>query len=123
MFEQRQRTDAGRSIGTRRSRRVEISLPVVVHRRVEAGPLFSESTQTLVINAHGALMALVEKVALRQRLFLQNTVSGQQQECRVVYVKKALIGPTRVAVEFTRPTPNFWRIAFPPADWAAGTLT
>jgi hypothetical protein len=43
----------------------------------------------------------------------------EQKECRVVYVKKELTGPTKVAVEFTRPAPTFWRIAYPPDDWAA----
>ena len=74
-------------------------------------------TETLVVNAHGALLALVEKVAPEQRLLMQNTRSGEQKECRVVYVKKELTGPTNVAVEFTRPAPTFWRIAYPPDDW------
>jgi len=72
----------------------------------------------MVVNAHGALMALAEKVAPQQRLFMQNIDSGEQKECRVVSVKKELTGPTKVAVEFTRPAPSFWRIAYPPADWA-----
>jgi hypothetical protein len=50
-------------------------------------------------------------------LLVQNIASGEQQECRVVYVDKDLMGPTKVAVEFTRPAPSFWRIAYPPADW------
>jgi len=103
--------------GKRRSERIDLSVPVVLHRRPTEGPQFSERTQTLVVNAHGALMALVEKVAPEQRLLMQNTSSGEQKECRVVYVKKELTGPTNVAVEFTQPAPTFWRIAYPPADW------
>ena len=52
-------------------------------------------------------------------LLMQNIESGEQEECHVVYVEKELIGPTKVAVEFTRPAPSFWRIAYPPADWTA----
>ena len=81
--------------------------------------MFSERTQTLVVNAHGALLALVEKVAPKQMLFMQNTNSGEQKECRVVYVERQLSGPTKVAVEFTRAAPSFWRIAYPPSDWNA----
>jgi hypothetical protein len=103
--------------GKRRSQRIELSVAVVLHRHLTEGPQFSERTQTLVVNAHGALVALAEKVAPEQRLFMQNTNSGEQKECRVVYVKKELAGPTKVAVEFTRPAPTFWRIAYPPADW------
>jgi hypothetical protein len=101
----------------RRSRRIELTVPVVVHRLLKEGPQFSERAQTLVVNAHGALMSLVEKVKPKQRLFMQNVNSGEQKECRVVYVEKELAGPTKVAVEFTRPAPSFWRIAYPPADW------
>ena len=82
-----------------------------------AGPQFSERTQTLVINAHGALIALADKVAPKERLLVQNIDTGEQQECRVVYVEKELTGPTKVAVQFTQPAPSFWRIAYPPADW------
>jgi hypothetical protein len=63
-------------------------------------------------------MALTGMVAPKQRLLL-NTVSRELQECRVVYVRKELTGPPKVAVEFTRPAPSFWHIAFPPADWTA----
>jgi len=58
-------------------------------------------------------------VAPKQRLLVQNVASGEQRECRVVYVEKDLMGPTKVAVEFTHPAPDFWRIAYPPADWTA----
>jgi hypothetical protein len=101
----------------RRSQRIDLNVSVVVHRPPREGPQFYESTKTLVVNAHGALVVLKGVVALRQRLFLQNTVSGEQQECRVVYVNNELTGPPTVALEFTRPAPSFWQIAFPPADW------
>lgn len=101
----------------RRSQRIELNIEVVVHRKRNAGAEFYEKTQTLVASAHGALMALSERVALREKLLMQNINSGEQQECRVVYVKKERTGPTKVAVEFTRPAPSFWRIAYPPADW------
>ena len=64
-------------------------------------------------------MALTQTVAPKQRLLVQNTDSREQQECRVVYVKKDLTGPPKVAVEFTRRAPSFWRLAFPPDDWTA----
>jgi hypothetical protein len=103
----------------RRSQRIDLNVPVVVHRPPRQGPQFYESTETLVVSAHGALMALTGTVAPKQRLLVQNTGSGEQQECHVVYVKKELTGPPQVAVEFIRPAPSFWHIAFPPADWTA----
>src|SRR5437879_2067429 len=46
-------------------------------------------------------MALAEKITPKQRLLMQNIDTGEQKECRVVYVEKELAGPTKVAVEFT----------------------
>jgi hypothetical protein len=120
MYEQKP-INAKRWLKNRRSQRIDLSVPVVVYRPPNEGPLFYESTKTLVVSAHGALMALTDMVAPKQRLLVQNTDSGEQQECRVVYVKKELTGPPKVAVEFTRPAPSFWHLAYPPADWAASS--
>ena len=106
-----------RWLKSRRSQRIEMAVPVVVYRRLGEGPQFCESTKTLVVSAHGALISLTDMVAPRQKLHMQNPNTGENLECRVVSVNKALIGPPRVAVEFTKATPGFWRIAFPPADW------
>jgi hypothetical protein len=112
-------TGTNRLSKNRRSQRIEMTVPVVVYRPRGEGPQFYENTQTLVISAHGALVALTDMVTPRQKLQVQNPDSGEHLECRVVTVKKELIGPPTVAVEFTRPAPSFWRIAFPPADWKA----
>jgi hypothetical protein len=112
-------TNTKRWLKNRRSQRIDLSVPVVVYRPPGEGPQFYENTQTLVVSAHGALMALTDMVAPKQRPLVQNPNSGEHQECRVVSVKKELIGPPKVAVEFTRPVPSFWHIAFPPADWSA----
>ena len=101
----------------RRSQRIELNVPVVVYRTPAQGPQFYESTQTLVVSAHGALISLTDLVAPRQLLRIQNPHTGENLECRVVSVKRAQIGPPKVAVEFTRATPGFWRLAYPPADW------
>lgn len=115
-----QLTKTKRWLRERRSQRIELTVPVVVHRPQKGGSQFYERAQTLFVNAHGALMALAEKVKPNQRLLMQN-VDGEQKECRVVYIEKGLAGPTKVAVEFTRPAPSFWRIAYPPPDWTART--
>ncbi len=112
-------TDTKQWLRKRRSQRIELTVPVVVHRAQKEGAQFYERAQTLVVNAHGALLALAEKVTAKQRLVMQNIDSGEQKECRVVYVEKERAGPTKVAVEFTQPAPTFWRIAYPPDDWTA----
>ncbi len=112
-------TNAKRWLKNRRSQRIELNVPVVVYRAPGEGPQFYENTETLVVSAHGALMALTDMVAPRQSLLVQNAESGEQLECRVVYVKRERAGPPKVAVEFTRPAPRFWHLAYPPADWTA----
>jgi hypothetical protein len=114
-------TKAKRWLKNRRSQRIDLNVSVVVHRPPKEGPQFHESTKTLVVNAHGALVALKGMVAPKQILFLQNTSTGEQQECRVVSVNHELTGPPTVAVEFARPAPSFWRVAFPPSDWTANS--
>src|SRR6266849_2169184 len=88
-------TNTKRWLRERRSQRIDLTVPVVVHRPPKEGTQFNERAQTLVVNAHGALMALVEKVTPKQRLLMQNIDTGEQKECRVVYVEKELAGPTK----------------------------
>ena len=114
-------TTTKRWLKNRRSQRIDLNVPVVVYRTPGEGPQFFENTQTLVVSAHGALLTLTDMVAPRQKLLMQNPNSGEHQECRVVSVKEELTGPPKVAVEFTRPAPGFWHIAFPPADWRASS--
>ena len=110
-------TTEKRWLRSRRSQRIELNVPLVVYRAPGQGQLFYESTQTLVVSAHGALIGLTDVVAPRQKLRMQNANTGENLECQVVSVRKAQIGPPRVAVEFMQARPGFWRIAFPPADW------
>ena len=102
----------------RRSQRVVLSVPVLVYRPPRAGSPFFEGTHTLVVSAHGAVIGLTANVAPDQRLLMQHSLSGEKQECRIVFTDKQSAGPTQVAVEFQQPAPNFWHIAFPPTDWA-----
>ena len=101
----------------RRSQRLVLNVPVVVHRQPTEGPPFNEGTHTLVLSAHGALLSLTSHVAPEQTLVLQNAASGEEVVCRVVYTEKNLAGRPEVAVEFKQPAPRFWHIAFPPSDW------
>jgi hypothetical protein len=101
----------------RRSQRLALSIPVVAYRSQKQGPPFSEGTRTLMLSAHGALISLTAKVVIDQKLFLKHALSGEEQECRVVFTQKKPMGPTEVGIEFSEPAPQFWHIAFPPSDW------
>ena len=101
----------------RRSQRLTLSVPVIAYRSAKVGLPFSEGTRTLVVSAHGALISLAARVVADQTLVLKHALSGEEQECRVVFARKKAMGQTEVGIEFLRPAPNFWHIAFPPSDW------
>jgi hypothetical protein len=102
----------------RRSHRVIIGVAIVVMS--EGSPkdkAFEESTQTLVVNAHGALIGLSANVKKGQLLRLKNRATKEEQLCKIMHLGQTTAGVTQIGVEFTSPSPNFWRIAFPPDDW------
>jgi len=101
----------------RRSQRIVLSVSVVAYRSQKQGLAFSEGTRTLVVNAHGALIILTAKVAVDQTLLLKNALTGEEQECRVVFTETKEMRSREVGIEFRHPAPGFWRIAFPPIDW------
>jgi hypothetical protein len=76
-----------------------------------------EQTHTLVVNAHGALISLDLPVWVGQVVTLQNPETSEEQTCRIIRVNPKREGKAEVGVEFLKPAPNFWRVAFPPSDW------
>ena len=78
---------------------------------------FTEDTKTLVVNAHGALLTLVVKVSQGQQLGLKSISNPEPQTCKVVYIGPTVQNQTQVGVEFTKPAPHFWHVAFPPENW------
>ena len=100
----------------RRSQRLILNVPIVVSGESSTGH-FSEETQTLVVNAHGALIRLATPISPEQRLTLKHRASGEEEACRVVYVESSPKGKAKLGVEFVRPAPHFWHVAFPPEDW------
>jgi hypothetical protein len=104
----------------RRSQRVIIGVAIlVVSEDTPKDKTFQEDTQTLVVNAHGALIGLTAKVTKGQLLRLKNQATKEEQLCKVMHIGQSVAGLTQIGVEFTTPSPNFWRIAFPPDDWVA----
>jgi len=114
-------TPQGPSPKKRRSQRLPLSVPVVAYKLSKTvgavGRHFFEGAHTLAVSAHGALISLATGVAADQRLVLKHALSGEEQECRVISVQTNPSGSTEVGIEFRKPAPNFWGIAFPPSDW------
>jgi hypothetical protein len=104
----------------RRSRRLYLHIRVRLEWQPENQRLISEEAETIVVNAHGALVRLDSVPPLGQKVVLQNTPVLQTQEAVVVFLGKAAAkdGKFSVGVEFTKPNASFWRVSFPPEDWS-----
>lgn len=80
---------------------------------------FEEATHTLVVNVHGALLAIASNVQVGQMLRLTNSTTQEERFCHVKYLGPVSGGKAQVGVEFEKPSPDFWGIAFPPENWTA----
>jgi hypothetical protein len=96
---------------------VATRIRVQVQRRTDKEGLLSELSYTLVVNAHGALVAFAMDVEPKELLVVKNVVSGEEMDSRVVSVGEEAANLKEVAIEFTAPAPYFWHIDFPPTDW------
>src|SRR5258708_13945301 len=85
----------------RRSQRVIVSVPVTVSSEGGKDAAFQEDTQTLVVNAHGAMVALAAKVVKGQTLRLMNRATQQDLTCKVVYIVPSAAGKMQVRMRFT----------------------
>jgi len=72
---------------------------------------FHEEAEAFEINENGSLLWLETRIARGQRLFLTNTRNQAEQECRAITIGKRVDGKARVAIQFSRPAPHFWREA------------
>lgn len=102
----------------RRSQRVFLRVPIQIIARAPNQQHLSEDTFTSVVNAHGTIFPLSLKVAVGQNIILKHKETEEEQSVKVVRVSPGAEGKSDIAVEFLRPAPRFWRIAFPPDDWA-----
>lgn len=103
--------------GQRRSSRVFTRIAVRAAGRDLLGKKFQETSQTIVINAHGGLLYLQAELKVGAELVLINPATEEEQDCRVVYLGDTSEKGTRIGVEFLSPIPHFWGVEFAPQDW------
>ena len=96
----------------RRSKRIEVVRPVFVSGyRSDAKP-FLEETISLQCSAHGGLLVLTTSVLVGQELFIAtDRTQAHFQSCRVARLQSSTPLRNEVAVEFARPTNEFWQVA------------
>ncbi|MBZ5502544.1 MAG: PilZ domain-containing protein [Acidobacteriia bacterium] len=105
-----------RSKEQRRSMRVRIAMPVIVRGKIGPQP-FEEQTQTVVVSAHGCTVRLATEIAHGQKVSVVNPKTAEELPCTVISLGQRDGKKREVGVEFTEPSPLFWRIVFPPDDW------
>ena len=102
----------------RRSQRLFIQVAVLVEGRLANKSEISERANTVVVNAHGALVEMSIPLDQGQRVTLRNIRTSEKIESEVKLVTPGELGKFNVALEFVDPNPNFWHISFPPEDWS-----
>ena len=102
----------------RRSQRVLMQVPVRIRGTDAQGRPLEEVTETLAINAHGALILLTARVTSGSKIEMKHMRTEENQECSVVFLGPVRAGKAEIGLEFTSPRPAFWRVAFPPEDWS-----
>jgi hypothetical protein len=83
-------------------------VPVLVYGSGVDKQPFHEEVDTVDAGEHGCLLILETPVVRGQRLFLVNTRTQAEQECRVVHTRTLSSGKTRVGLVFCSPSPKFW---------------
>jgi hypothetical protein len=102
-------------VGARRSQRVFHKMRLQAHGRGHDGKKFREVCETVVVNAHGGLLNLTNEVENGEMLVLENPVTMEEQECRIVFIGEAGKRGQRIGIEFLTPAPHFWGIEFEPS--------
>ncbi|HWQ02857.1 MAG TPA: alcohol dehydrogenase catalytic domain-containing protein, partial [Candidatus Nitrosotenuis sp.] len=109
-------------IEKRRSQRILLRIPVDLSGINKSGKSFEEKTFTLIVNAHGAMVEVRSDIQEGTPVTLQNRFTRERVQCRQVWLKIKDDGTRHVALEFTKPSPRFWQVDFPPDDWDLASM-
>jgi hypothetical protein len=94
----------------RRARRWSLDVPVYVYGRGTNREPFHEEAHTLHVNANGALLLLSVPVRKGQKLHLTNSLTQQEQDCRVVYLGTRRSRTIEAGVAFPEANYRFWQV-------------
>jgi hypothetical protein len=95
----------------RRAERIALQVPVCVYGHGRHREPFHEETTSLVVNAHGALIPLSNRVRMGQELLLTNPATHTEQTCRVVFLASKRSRRNKVGVAFTGEASAFWSLS------------
>jgi len=102
---------------------IALEIPVTVNgaRTVDGSDKrvpFSESTQTVLVFPHGAVIRIAAPLVPGQLVFLTNEKTKKEVVCQVVKSKSTGAAGAYVELQFTEPSPAFWGLQIPGASAA-----
>jgi hypothetical protein len=100
----------------RKSQRVLLRVKANIHVALQGKQSTLEAT-TLSVYNQGAMIVLKQGLPPETKIVLENVGTKERVGCRVAKASREMPEGFHVPVEFDTPAPNFWGIAFPPADW------
>lgn len=100
----------------RRSQRVMIRVPVVIHAEMNGKPM-EMAAHTAGINVHGAMLCAAQNFPAEAKLEVEHTLTHQRVAARVTRQPQASPDGYLIPVEFDTPPADFWHISFPSSDW------
>lgn len=100
----------------KRSQRVLLRVGANIHLMLN-GTQVALPTTTISVHPEGALVVMKQHLPPDTRLVLEHRGTKERVGCRVARSAREMPEGFHVSVEFDSPAPDFWKIAFPPADW------
>ena len=97
----------------RRTVRVMLSVPLRISGKTEIGERFSVKALSHSVSLHGASIELDLEVVLGEILQLENEITREKVDGKVVTIRRSRDGKKYVAIEFISEDANFWHMAFP----------
>src|SRR5436305_14906846 len=85
----------------RRSQRVLMQVPVRIRGKNAQGAEFDEHTETLAINAHGALILLTARLTSGAAVLMKHNITDEAQESHVASLVTVRGGKAAIGPEFT----------------------
>lgn len=102
----------------RRSTRLSLSLPIVIHGKDFQQNTFRESSHTLIVNQHGAKILTAQQLVVGAEVLVENPTLGSVAKANIVWVspKRNPSGLFEVGIQLLE-SQNIWGLEFPPEDW------
>jgi hypothetical protein len=102
----------------RRGQRVFLRVRASIHVALQ-GKQTTFDAMTVSVSHNGALLVLKQSLPTATRLVLEHAGTKDRVACKVIRSAQSMPEGFHTPIEFETPSPNFWHIAFPPADWRA----